>query len=262
MSDIRLTERDLRLLAKCAVCRWLTTGQLQRLYFPKATLNAVQKRLRKLSDEGYLRSYREHPTAEAIHAVGPKGQPLVEEKGLEAAAGGEPPRHWEHLMGINEMRIAVEAGPAPAIFYFAAWELARSGWGYPVIPDAVFAFRRPGRRAFLLEYDRGTEPQEELLGKLKRYAAGLDGLPFEAVVIVTEETRRLDLLGRGMRRSGVRVTALAATLGEIQAAGLYQAAFTALPRGGKRQFLLDTAADQGGEGLLSDSPFERRGGDG
>src|SRR6266852_5829795 len=60
--NARLTDRDLRLLVKCAICRWLTTGQIQRLYFPKASLNAVQKRLRKLSDAGYLRSYREHPT--------------------------------------------------------------------------------------------------------------------------------------------------------------------------------------------------------
>ena len=36
----RLTDRDLRLLVKCAICRWLTTGQIQRLYFPKASLNA------------------------------------------------------------------------------------------------------------------------------------------------------------------------------------------------------------------------------
>jgi hypothetical protein len=70
---IHLTERDLRLLVKCALCRWLTTDRLKRMYFPEATLNAVQKRLRKLSDAGYLRSYREHPTAESFHSVGPNG---------------------------------------------------------------------------------------------------------------------------------------------------------------------------------------------
>ena len=68
---IRLTERDRRMLVNCAVCRWLATDQLKRLYFPEATLNAVQKRLRKLSEAGYLRSHQEHPTAEAIHTVGP-----------------------------------------------------------------------------------------------------------------------------------------------------------------------------------------------
>src|SRR5207302_5499880 len=104
----RLTDRDVRMLAKCAICRWLTTAQLKQLYFPDATLNAVQKRLRKLSDAGYLRSYREHPTAEAIHAVGPKGKPLVEEKGIEAALSAEVPQQLEHLLGVNEIRITVE----------------------------------------------------------------------------------------------------------------------------------------------------------
>src|SRR5260370_9213299 len=106
--NARLTDRDLRMLVKCAICRWLTTGQIQRLYFPKATLNAVQKRLRKLSDAGYLRSYREHPTAEAVHALGPKGKPLVEEKGIEAGVSSEVPQQPEHLLGVNEIRIAVE----------------------------------------------------------------------------------------------------------------------------------------------------------
>src|SRR2546422_3465285 len=107
---VRLTDRDLRMLVKLAVCRWLATAQIQRLYFPEATLNAVQKRLRKLSDAGYLRSYREHPTAEAIHAVGPKGKALVEEKGIWVTLDAEVPRQLEHLLGVNEVRIAVETG--------------------------------------------------------------------------------------------------------------------------------------------------------
>src|ERR1700676_2466841 len=97
----RLTDRDLRMLVKCAICRWLTTAQLHRLYFPEATLNAVQKRLRLLSDAGYLRSHREHPTAEAVHAIGPKGKALLEEKGIEAVLGEEVPRQLEHLLGVN-----------------------------------------------------------------------------------------------------------------------------------------------------------------
>ena len=76
---VKLTERDRKILAKCALCRWLTTAQLQRLYFPAKSVNAVQKRLRKLADAGYLRSHQEHRTAEILHAVGPKGRPMVEE---------------------------------------------------------------------------------------------------------------------------------------------------------------------------------------
>ena len=64
---LRLTERDKALIVKCSVCRWLTTSQVRRLYFPRATVNAVQKRLRKLSEEGYLRTHREDLLSEAIH---------------------------------------------------------------------------------------------------------------------------------------------------------------------------------------------------
>src|SRR5438093_10766375 len=130
---LRITDRDVRLLVKCAVCRWLTTDQLKRLYFPEATLNAVQKRLRKLSEAGYLRSYREHPTAEAIHAVGPKGKPLVEEKGVEVAGGGEIPRQVEHMQGVNEIRIAVETSGRKIVYFFAYWQLGSLGWAQSVL---------------------------------------------------------------------------------------------------------------------------------
>src|SRR2546422_3484514 len=120
---VRLTERDRRMLVKCAVCRWLTTDQIRRVYFPEASLNAVQKRLRKLAEAGYLRSYREHPTAEAIHALGPKGKPLVEEKGIEVTLQAEIPKQIEHLLGINEIRVCVEMSRSPIIYFFSWQEL-------------------------------------------------------------------------------------------------------------------------------------------
>ena len=234
---IRLTERDVRMLVKCAVCRWLTTDQLKRLYFPKATLNAVQKRLRKLADAGYLRSHQEHRTAESIHAVGPKGKPLVEEKGVEVMAMSDVPGQAEHLWGVNELRLAVEQGSVPVGYFFAYWELADLGWRHPVIPDALFAVCAPERRAFVAEYDRGTETLDKLFEKLRRYAGGFEGFPFEAVLIVTEETRRLDLLSRELRRKGVLVPVLVATLGEVREAGVWDAAFVELPEGTRRKVL-------------------------
>src|SRR5712692_8349853 len=124
---VRLTDRDLRMLVKLAVCRWLATAQIQRLYFPEATLNAVQKRLRKLSDDGYLRSHREHPTAEAIHAVGRKGKPLVEEKGIEVTLTADVPKQLDHMLGVNEIRIDVETSSARVAWFFAYWQLGDLG---------------------------------------------------------------------------------------------------------------------------------------
>src|SRR5438445_3079312 len=236
--NARLTDRDLRLLVKCGICRWLTTGQIQRLYFPKATLNAVQKRLRKLSDAGYLRSYREHPTAEAVHTAGPKGKPLVEQKGIEITLTADVPKQLDHMLGVNEVRIAVETSSARVAWFFAYWQLGDLGWTYPVIPDAIFAIRgEEGRRRCLVEYDRSTETLEKLLQKLRWYDKGLAAFPFEAVLIVTERTRRLDLLSRELRRKGLSVTVLASALEEVKEARFFETAFVELPSGGRRRVL-------------------------
>src|SRR5712692_10295413 len=193
---LRLTERDTKLLAKCALCRWLSTSQIQQLYFPKASLNAVQKRLRKLSDDGYLRCHRENQMAAAIYSVGPKGRPLLEEEGLEVAAGNDVPKQLDHLAGINAIRIALEASRLPLAYFFAHWQLASLGWTFPVIPDAVFAIRSTDRQRYIVEYDRGTEPLKALVEKLRSYNQGIPGFTLEAVMLVTEENRRLDQLGR------------------------------------------------------------------
>jgi len=241
--NARLTDRDLRLLVKCAICRWLTTGQIQRLYFSKATLNAVQKRLRKLSDAGYLRSYREHPTAEAVHALGPKGKPLVEEKGVEAAAASEIPQQLPHLLGVNEIRIAVETSTVQVAYFFAYWQLANVGWSHSVIPDAVFAVRTPERRTFVIEYDRSTETLGKLLLKLRSYDRGLAGFPFEAVVIVTERDRRVELLSRELRRANLSLAVLAASIADIGRGDFFESEFMELPDSSKRKLLAQTEAD-------------------
>src|SRR5947208_10803615 len=234
---VRLTERDRRMLVKCAVCRWLTTGQVKRLYFPETTLNAVQKRLRKLSEAGYLRSHQEHPTAEAIHTVGPRGKPLVEEKGIEVAVGGEVPRQVDHMLGVNEIRIAVETSGMKVVYFFAYWQLANLGWAHPVIPDAVFAVRTPELRTFLVEFDRSTETLEMLFRKLGSYDQGLAEFPFEAVLILTERTRRLDLLGRELRRKNLSLPVLASTLEDVVRSGFFEADFVMLPGGERRKIL-------------------------
>ena len=234
---VRVTDRDIRMFVKCATCRWLTTDQLKRMYFADATLNAVQKRLRKLADAGYLRSHREHPTAESIHGVGPKAKPLVEEKGVEVAVGSEVPSQVEHLLGVNELRLRVEQGPVAVAYCFAYWELADLGWRYPVIPDMLFAVRSPVQRAFVAEYDRGTETLDKLFEKLRRYGDGLEGFPFEAALVVTEETRRFDLLGRAMLGSGLSMRVMVSTIEAVREAGVFGTQFVELPGGAKRMAL-------------------------
>jgi len=225
---LRVTERDKALIAKCGICRWLSTSQVQRLYFPHATVNAVQKRLRKLADEGFLRTHREDLLSQAIHAVGPKGKAIAEARGVDAVLRAEVPRQIEHLKGVNDIRIAVETGPVRVAYFFAHWQLADVGWPNPVIPDAIFAVRVPERRSFAVEYDRLTEGFEVLISKLIRYSS-IPGFLFEAVVIVTERERRMDLLSGGLRELEFRV--LSTTLGELEASGIFDCRFRELHRG-------------------------------
>lgn len=212
---VKLTARDRRILVKCALCRWLTTTQLKRLYFPAVTMNAVQKRLRKLADAGYLRAHREHPTAETIHALGPKGKLLVEELGITASLSGEVPKQVEHLLGINEVRVAIETCDFEVKYFFASWQLGDLGWTHPVIPDAVFALAHGEKKTLALEYDRGTETLEVLLRKLEFYEQGIEGLPIDATLIVTATNRRIDLLGREMKNRMLSLKTLAAPLEAI-----------------------------------------------
>ena len=234
---LRCTERDKSLVVKCGLCRWLTTTQIQRLYFPRATLNAVQKRLRKLTEAGYLRTHRDGLLSEALHAPGPKGRLILEEKGLACAGGNEVSRQIPHLVGVNDIRIAVETGTVPVAYFFAHWQLASVGWAHPVVPDAVFAVRLPGRGNFAVEYDRATESLPVLVAKLRTYEEGLPGFPFEAVVIITERDRRMDTLSREVRKRDVSLRVLTATLAELQTKGMADCSFLELSDGGHRKLL-------------------------
>ncbi len=244
---LRLTERDRALIVKCSLCRYLTTNQIQRFYFPHATVNAVQKRLRKLSEAGYLRIYREDLMSENFHSVGPKGKAIVEEKGVEAVVGSEVPRQIAHVRGVNDIRIAVETGAVRVAYFFAYWQLANLGWSHPVIPDAIFALRLPERRTFAVEYDRLTETFEVLVSKLSAYGDGLPGFAFEAVVIVTERSRRLDLLVREIRKRNVTVRVLATALAELETTSMFDYMFLELPHGERRRILERPNAEDAGE---------------
>ena len=220
MVSVRLSERDIRVVLKCAVSKWLTTGQLARLYFGQVTPDAVRKSLRRLVEAGYLVAHREHQMAEALHGLGPKGKSLLEAKGFTAEVNRKPPRQIEHMIGINDVRVAVEGNPREVAYFFASWELQGLGWVHPVIPDAVVGLKLPQRRTFLMEYDRGTETLPTLLGKLRAYEGGLSGIPFRALLLVTDTATRLETLARHVRKEGFLRRMLGCVLGELSSEGI------------------------------------------
>ncbi|MCL5670988.1 MAG: replication-relaxation family protein [Acidobacteria bacterium] len=188
------------MLAKLVAARWLTTRQVRRFFFSAVSVSAVQRRLRKLVRARYLCSYREHRMIEALYALGPKGEAVLEGKGLKITREQTPRKQVEHFAGINDLRAAVEQSSKPVAYFFAAWELAGLAWTDRVIPDAVFAVDDGKRKAFLAEYDRSNEPAREFAKKLQRYQEGLQGFQFDAVVVLTKTQGRIASLGRHLGR--------------------------------------------------------------
>jgi hypothetical protein len=161
---MRLQDRDKALLSKLETCKWLTTSQIQEVFFPNASLDAVRKRLRKLVDAKHLNSYQRDRMSEAVHGL------------------GNPPKQIDHLVALNTIRIYAEK--AGVQFFYAYWELGEFEWVYPVIPDAVLKTDT----LYLVEYDSGTESLQQFKQKLKLYAAGLD-CAYTLVIVANTDPR-------------------------------------------------------------------------
>lgn len=253
---MRLTKRDERLIGKLAVARWLTTGQVHRLFFSQASLDAARKRLRKLARARWLRSYQPHRMAEAVHTTGRRAVVFLEDKGINIHLEQRLPKHLEHLIGINEIRIAVESAGIPLAYFFAAWELSRLDWRYPIIPDAVFALDQGRRMTFAAEYDRGSETIEQFSRKIRLYEDYRQELNFDMVLIVSETQPRMKALSRYLSKRGLPARRYSVTtIVEIRQAG-WLARFVGDWTGReslKRDFFLTE------QGLLSGSLAERKG---
>lgn len=133
---------------------------------------------------------------EAMFTLGHEGKRMFERNGSrKVALVRQPPKQREHLLGINDIRIAAElAGELE--YFFAAWELPAVGWRYPVIPDALMRLRK---QSFAVEFDRGAEGIRYFMkSKITVYRSGLQGLPLAAVLIVADRKARMDSLARAI----------------------------------------------------------------
>jgi hypothetical protein len=239
---MRLSQRDLRVIVKCGVAKCLTTGQVQRLCFPAVTPDAVRKSLRRLAEARCLASFREHRMTEALHGLGTEGVKLLAARGMALEPLRAAPRQADHVEGINDVRVAVEAEPARLAYFFAAWELQRLGWTCPLIPDAVFALRRPERRTFAIEYDRGTENAEVFRRKLVLYREGIPGLDLHALVILTDDATRLQVIRRQVR-DAPRLRIYGSLILDLRTLGVSGAIFSDLLRPEQAHVSLFAAAE-------------------
>jgi hypothetical protein len=213
---MRLTTRCKDFLRILRAARWLTTGQVHRRFFPGATVDAARKRLRKLTQGGYLVRFREHHMAEALFTLGREGKRMLEQSGAEEIAlERTPPKQLEHFTGINDVRIAAELAGSLA-YFFACWELPGVAWRHPVIPDAVFSMCG---KTFAMEFDRGGESVRFFVRtKIAHYRRGLAGYPLTAVLVVADRKARLVSLARSI--SDERGQFLFAALDDVRKHGL------------------------------------------
>ncbi len=236
---VKLTKRDVRLLVKLNASRWLATRQVHAFIFPGTNITAVRRRLRKLTQEGYVRSIRPHHEAEAFHTVGPKGAALLEARGKKVAREQTLPKQLGHLVGINDIRIAVETGGASVSYFYAAWELGRFEYFRHLIPDAVFCITDGRNRRFAVEYDCSTESRAMLARKVTAYLEGGTSFVWHAVLIIGETASRVRSIAAYLRRLDLpERRILAAVMADVRDAGIYGRVFMDLNEQGTHRITL------------------------
>jgi len=160
--NLHLTERDRDLLLVLSRARWLTTRQIHGHYFEEASLNACQKRLRKLAQASFLAGVRPSRMETQLWRLGTQGVQTL--RAREATAPSVPkriPGNREHFLTVNDLRLWFRGhfrGQGPNLsFFLAEWELKR-GRQLEVIPDALVQLTAGERSLMLaLEVDLGTE---------------------------------------------------------------------------------------------------------
>jgi hypothetical protein len=222
-----VTERDCRLIASIADCRYLTVAQVQRLHFPSE--QTATRRLRTLMRAGYVTSFRVPGLPDRFVAVTDNGAKLVNQAtGRDVRVPRKRPSDayfLRHFCALNDVRIAVERACEPAsirlVRFIPEYEGEVNGDGVPRkqlqdsvkvdgttishTPDAVFVLEHQGKAAlFFLEVDRGTETLSDrergvlkmfrfylhsLIGDgYQRYAAMLGCPPFAAFRVLLTTT--------------------------------------------------------------------------
>ena len=222
---MRLTPRCMNLLRLLAAARWLTTRQIHHRFFAERTPDAARKRLRKLTANGYLFMVREGRMEQALFTLGREGKRALESESSAAVAlERRPPTQREHFLAVNDVRIAAELGGSLS-YFFAYWELPGIGWGHPLIPDAVFSI---ADRTFALEFDRGVEGVRFFVRtKIPTYRRGLDGLPLDAVLVVTDREPRMVSLAKAIGDTGGRM--MYSTIDAVREKGILGPVFYRTP---------------------------------
>ncbi|HJQ69589.1 MAG TPA: replication-relaxation family protein [Blastocatellia bacterium] len=224
----KISERDLRIFRKLNAAGWLTTLQICNYFFPGRSLNAVSKRLRKLSAAKYIAIARVGSTQQALYRLAGQGKlALIEHSGLDEqdiTIPNQLPRKVRHFTAINDLRFYFEqlsgSPNAELLFFFSERELYSYYQGthtgsdvliqllrsYKIVPDAIARIRitKEGivREVDLaIEYDSGTEHaaffgRTKIKGYASLFAQNHERLEDFKVLTFTESIKRIISLMR------------------------------------------------------------------
>ena len=212
---VQLTVRDRELFNLLAKARWLSTSQVRRRFFPDVSANAVNKRLRKLTQAGYLYRVRPGLTAECFYRLAQKARGLCPDQSIVLPRS--LPVHLMHFTHINDVRLWLEAQVSQGLPLHEFWsecELKSVGQTWPVVPDGLAALALDGRVSLLaFEVDEGTEQPRLVLDKLIRYQAQRE-VEFRVVVVFASSWARIRVLIKTLY--GREWSGLTCLIGDIQ----------------------------------------------
>jgi hypothetical protein len=227
---IRPNERDVWILEGLAKMRFLTTSQMGKLYFGGSRWSA-NKRLRKLLDAGLITVWVRSLSQDNIYSLTRKGLEGFFEKTVSENSPIKIPRELDgnlnHLLGINEVRIALALGFFPAggkiLWWKSDWEL-RTSKREQLIPDAIFTIRweNGNEQAYALELDNRSKSPRNFLKKIVGYASrkfqrdGMYSLADATVLVVGTNSKWLERYRLAAGAVGIRIDLWFTTLEDLK----------------------------------------------
>lgn len=184
-ASLVLTERDLDLLTLTGLCRYVSTNQLGREFFP--SFDRTRRRLRALFDADYISIALASSTLPNLISLTRKGLAAISETQPDLSsrlglAGTIRLQGVRHHLSVVDMRLYAAAIGALREAPLVRWSnggserLKELGLdAHRLVPDGVAEFRAPaGPVAVAIEVDLGTEALPVLARKWTKYrrAAG------------------------------------------------------------------------------------------
>jgi hypothetical protein len=225
--EMVLTDRDCAIIKMVNDCRALRGDQIETLFFQSKS--TAQYRLQRLFHHEFLnRSFLTvvsggPASSPAIYTLGKRGATVLVERfgydreNLRLIRSGAIAWHLlEHLLKVNDIRIAITQAAAAQGWTLEDWRDETSFRAYPdyvtltdrqgkqlekpVFPDGYGCLSTPrGTTRFFLEVDRGTEVLSKFAPQVAVYEAYVDSGQYQTrfqarslrVLVVTTTERRM-----------------------------------------------------------------------